>query len=103
MKTLLATAVSILFVVGAFNARAEETTGQRIKEDAKEAAHVVKEDAVKAGRAIKKGAVEVGHAAAKGAKTVAKTVKKGAVAAKRKAAEVRAEGASKPHAKPAQE
>ncbi len=103
MKILLAAAVWSFFAVALSNAYAEEPTGQRIKEDAKEAAHVVKEDAVKAGRAIKKGAVEVGHAAAKGARTVATAVKKGAVAAKQKVAEVRAEEAPKPVAKPAQE
>ncbi len=102
MKTLLATAVSLAFALGVCSARAEESTGQKIKEDAKEAAHAVKEDAVKAGRAIKKGAVEVGHAAAKGAKKVAKVAKEGAVAAKKKVAEVRSEDASKPLAQPAQ-
>ncbi len=103
MKTLFATAVLMALALGVCNARAEETTGQKIKEDAKEAAHVVMEDAVKAGRAIKKGAVEVGHAAAKGAKSVAKATKEGAKAAKKKVAEIRSEDASKPVAKPAQE
>ncbi len=103
MKTLFATAVLLIFgsIVG--SAYAEETTGQRIKEDAREAGHAIKEDAVKAGRAIKKGAIEVGHAAAKGAKTVAKAAKEGAVAAKKKVAEIRSEPASKPVPKPAQE
>ncbi len=103
MKNPLAIAVLAVFAFGVCSARAEETTGQRIKEDAKEAAHVIKEDAVKAGRAIKKGAVEVGHATAKGAKAVAKTAKEGAVAAKKKVAEIRSEEASKPVAQPARE
>jgi len=101
MKYLLAIA-SVSLTLACFNVYAEETTGQRIKEDAKEAAHAVKEGAVKAGHAIKEGAVEVGHAAAKGAKTVAKAAKKGAVATKKKVEEIRAEDASKPLAKPAQ-
>ena len=85
MKSALSWTVSVLFTLIAFSAVAEESTGQRIKEDAAEAGHVIKEDAVKAGRAIKKGAIEVGHAAVKGAQAV----KQGAVNVKRKVAVAR--------------
>ena len=73
-------AATLIFLLASFGAAAEESTGERIKEGAVDAAHAVEKGAVKAGQVIKKGAVEVGHAVEQGAHAV----KRGAVKAKRK-------------------
>ena len=108
MKNVLPWILSMLLMLVSFSAFAEESTGERIKEDAAEAGHVIKKDAVeaghvikkdavKAGRVIKKGAVEVGHAVKKGAVEVGQAVKKGSIKAKRKVAVARCQDGAYSH------